>query len=632
MKKIITLLLALIVALNLTACAGGASVTTTAATQTQAANQPAANTPAVQVTQAETVPTQAQSTAAGSSTDPLADNSEDHEDADDYTWDSAAVVAITLNGDSITASGDGVKVEGSQATITSAGTYSISGSLADGQIIVDTEDKAVVRIILSGVDIHNSTSAPVTVQNAKKTVIILAEGTENVVSDASEYVFATPEEDEPNAAIFSKSDLTIYGGGSLTANGNFNDGIASKDGLIINAASVTVTAVDDGIRGKDYLVVKGGSIAVTAQGDGLKADNADESDKGYVSVESGALNITAARDAVTAESDVIVSDGEITLTSGGGSSGQVDGTTSAKGIKGVASVIIDGGNFTINSADDAIHSNGSVVVNGGTFAIATGDDGMHADATLEINGGEIQIIESYEGLESAVITINAGSFHIASSDDGINVASGNDGSGAMGRGGRPGGDAFTYSGSNYLYINGGYIVVNAYGDGLDINGAVAMTDGVLLVSGPLQQNNGALDYDAGWNMTGGLVVAAGSVGMAQAPGENSSQNSVLVNLTSIQQAGTLMHIADSSGKNILTFAPEKQYQSVAFSSPALVKGETYTISLGGSCTGAVKDGLYQDGDYSSGTKYESFTISSVVTMIGSGGMRGPGGPGGRRRP
>jgi hypothetical protein len=632
MKKIIILLLAIIVALNLTACAGGASVTTAAATQAPAANQPAANQPAAQAAQAETASAQAQSTAADSSADALAGNSKGHEDADDYTWDSAAVVAITLNGNSITAGGEGVKVEGSKATITSAGTYSISGSLADGKIIVDTEDKAVVRIILSGADIHNSTSAPVTIQNAKKAVIILAEGTENVVSDASAYVFATPEEDEPNAAIFSKSDLTIYGSGSLTVNGNFNDGIASKDGLIINAAAVTVTAVDDGIRGKDYLVVKGGSITVTAQGDGLKADNAEEEGKGYVSVAGGVLNITAAGDAITAESDVIITAGEMTLTSGGGSSRQVDNATSAKGIKGVASVIIDGGTFTINSADDAIHSNASVVVNGGTFAITTGDDGMHADAMLEINGGEIRITESYEGLESAVITINAGSFHIASSDDGINVASGKDGSGAMGRGGRPGQDAFTYSGSNYLYINGGYIVVNAFGDGLDINGAVAMTDGVLLVSGPLQQNNGALDYDAGWNMTGGLVVAAGSVGMAQVPGENSSQNSVLINLTSVQQAGMLIHIADGSGKNILTFAPEKQYQSVAFSSPELVNGATYTISLGGSCTGAVTDGLYQGGDYSSGTKYESFTISGVVTMIGSGGMGGPGGPGGRRRP
>jgi hypothetical protein len=246
-----------------------------------------------------------------------------------------------------------------------------------------------------------------------------------------------------------------------------------------------------------------------------------------------------------------------------------------------------------------------------------------------VNGGHISITKSYEGIESAVITINSGDIHIVASDDGINGAGGKDASGMNpgmrpggqpGRGG-PGQDTFSASSSIYLHINGGYIVVTAAGDGVDINGAIEMTDGVLIVNGPTERMNGALDYDVSFKMSGGIVVAAGSSGMAQVPSASSSQYSVLINLTSIQKAGTLFHIQDSSGKEILTFAPSKDYQSVAFSSPLLVKGATYQVLLGGSASGTVKDGLYQQGTSSNSVKYTSFTISSIVTNIGSGGGR-----------
>ena len=308
--------------------------------------------------------------------------------------------------------------------------------------------------------------------------------------------------------------------------GNFNDGIASKDGLVIASGTIAVTAADDGIRGKDYLVVRDGRITVNAKGDGLKSDDAEDATKGYIAIENGALKITAGGDAIQAETDVVVAGGTLTLSSGGGYKARVDENTSAKGIKGVASVVIDGGTFAIDAADDAIHSNDRIVINGGKFVMATGDDGIHADATLKINGGDIRITNSYEGIESAVITINGGDIHLVSSDDGLNVAGGSEGSGMGqppapgGRPGRPGGpgqDAFTYTGKQYLYINGGYVAIEAGGDGVDVNGAITMTDGVVIVNGPIQQMNSALDYDAFFNISGGFVVAAGSAGMAQAP-------------------------------------------------------------------------------------------------------------------
>ena len=185
----------------------------------------------------------------------------------------------------------------------------------------------------------------------------------------------------------------------------------------------------------------------------------------------------------------------------------------------------------------------------------------------------------------------------------------------------PGQQVAAYTGANYLYINGGLIVVKADGDGLDANGAIVMTDGVVLVDGPTNSGNGALDYDGGFNMSGGVLVATGSAGMAQAPDSSSSQNSLLVNFTAAQPANTLVTILDSNGESVLTYAPSKQYSSLAFSSPALETGATYAIYTGGSSTGTATDGLYEGGSYTPGSLYTELTLTGVVTSFGASGRR-----------
>jgi hypothetical protein len=158
-----------------------------------------------------------------------------------------------------------------------------------------------------------------------------------------------------------------------------------------------------------------------------------------------------------------------------------------------------------------------------------------------------------------------------------------------------------------------------------------MNDGVVLVNGPTGNGDGAIDYDGTFTMNGGYLVAAGSSGMAQAPSSSSTQYSVLVNLSSAQSAGTLFHIQTQAGDEVLTFVPTKTYQSVAFSSPELANGTTYEVYTGGRSTGTITDGLYAGGTYTPGAQVASFTISSMVTVVGSPGG-GPGGPGGRGRP
>lgn len=621
--------------LILSACApasSSAANATPTATRAQVTSTPvAAKATASALAATETRPTAASTIPAASSSD-----------GGDSALDNAAASKITLNGKTITVNGSGATVSGSRVTITAAGAYGISGDLSDGQILVDTQDAEKVTLILNGADIACSTSAPIFVVNAEKVVITLAEGTQNSVTDGKTYLYADPTSDEPSAAIFSNDDLTINGAGSLTVSANYKNGIQSKDDLKITGGNITVTAVSDGLKGKDSITIKNGAITVDAGGDGLQSTNAEEAERGYISIEGGTLAITAALDGIQAETNLLVSGGDITITSGGGSGnssasagnpGNTWGawggkgntstgntTPSAKGLKAGVDLIMDGGTLNINSSDDALHANGSLTINGGVIEMTSGDDGIHADTAVTINGGEISIAKSYEGIESAVITINDGTIHVVSSDDGLNIVGGVDGSGM---GGRPGQGTFNYTGSNYLYINGGYLAVNSGGDGLDVNGAIVMTGGVVLVHGPTANMNGALDH-SGFKMTGGLLVAAGSSGMAMTPDTTSTQYSVSMNFSSAVTAGTIIRVQTQDGEDIVTFAPAKVFQSVVVSSPELKKGATYAVYGGGSSTGAAADGLFSGGTYSGGNQLTSFTISSVLTILGSyggGGMR-----------
>jgi hypothetical protein len=600
---------------------------------------------------------------------------------EDASWNNTDLTYIRLKGTEIAVDGPGAVVDGNKIAITSEGTYYITGTLDDGQIVVKTDDKDTVRIILYGVDITCSTGAPIYTYNAKKTVITLAEGTENYITDGDTYTFADSTSDEPNAAIFSKDDLTINGTGSLTVNANYHNGIQGKDDLKITGGTIIVTAVNDGIKGRDSIAIKNANITVNAGGDGMQSTNDGDAEKGYIVMESGKVNITAAGDGIQAETSMRISGGELIIASGGGSidSNRVDNrsnwnmgnssdtstsTISAKGLKAAVDITIEDGTITIDSSDDSINSNDSATINGGTLVLASGDDGIHADSSIDINGGDIRITKCYEGIESKVLTINNGTIHLTSSDDGINITGDNDGFQMNGRlvqntdpatdrqfnrndnpptsvqpdqnNSSPTGmqqwqDNFDASGDTYLAINGGYLAIDADGDGLDVNGTVEMTGGTVLVNGPTSNNNGALDHNS-FTATGGFLVATGSSGMAQAPGTSSTQYSLLLNLESSLPANTLIHIETEDGKEILTYAPVKIYQSLVVCSPELKNGSTYSIYTGGSSTGKVTDSLYTGGTYTGGTQIDSFTISSIVTIIGSSRGGFPGGmPGGMRR-
>ena len=537
--------------------------------------------------------------------DVLDENDEFHEEEGDDEWDESEEVLITLTGSSASVNSESVTIDGSLITIAASGTYRITGNLSDGSIMVDTEDEELVRLILDGVSVSSSTTAPVNVWGAEKVIIIIAEGSENSFTDSSDYIFEEGE-DEPNAAFFSKANLSIYGSGKLIVNGNYNDAIASKDGLIIDGPEIEVNAVDDGIRGKDYLVLRNSTMNIVSGGDAFKSDEDEGAERGYILIESGNYTITTDGDGFAAETDLLVVDGTFNITAGGGSSSSI-GDSSTKGMKAGQKFVISNGTFVINSSDDAMHANGHIIIEDGTFELATGDDGIHADSSLHILAGDILVSESYEGLESAVIQIDGGKIVAHASDDGLNVAGSNDSSGHGGPGGN--GSYGSNSGDYYMIINDGQIAVYAQGDGLDANGSIEMTGGTVIVYGPTGNGNGALDYDNTFKISGGTLLAVGSSGMAQMPSSSSSQNSLKISFSSSLSAETTLRLEDSSGTALFTFTAPKSLQSLVFSSDAVAHG-SYTLYKGGSIDGDGFEGFYSGGTYSGGSEYGQVSVSS----------------------
>ncbi|QTD41885.1 carbohydrate-binding domain-containing protein [Sporosarcina sp. Te-1] len=649
-----------------------------------------------------------------------------YQEADVYSeWKDENPTFIELNGNEANfGESQSILANEGKLTIKTSGVYVLSGTWDNGQIVVDAEDEGTVRLILNGIDIKSETSAPIFIQNAGNTIISLADGTLNTLTDAKEYVLDESSEGEPNAALFSKDNLTINGTGSLRVVGNWNDGIKSKDDLKITGGTIEVEAVDDGIVGRDVVGVKDGSITIKAGGDGIKSTNVEKEGKGGIAIEGGQFTITSDNDGVQAATSLYVLDGSFLIKAGGGSPETIQAseqrpdpwgitenededtdTPSTKGLKAATQLAICGGTFTIDSLDDALHSNDSVTIMDGSFDIETGDDGIHADFSVVAAGGTVAIRKSYEGIEGNRITIIDGEIHIVSSDDGINVGGGNDSSGfgMPGAGGMihgqtgdqmperpedmppagdpPGntgempaaGDSSSKPGeqkktttagqsvpvsdsqkqaddptdkkseddeNKELVIQGGYISIDTDGDGLDSNGSIQMTGGTVIVNGPTDNGNGSLDYDETFELIGGTLLTAGSSGMAMAPSKSSTQNSIVMTFPDVQAAGTMIHLADSQGNSIATFAPKVEFTSVLISTEKLKKGETYTLYSGGSATGTDQDGFYSETNYQGGTKVVSFEISESATWLNetgvtTGGNGGPGGgsvPGGMDRP
>ena len=542
-------------------------------------------------------------------------------------YDAEKAVKIALDGSDGTVDGSGAAVKNGILTISSEGTYILSGSF-NGKIKVAAGENDKVQLVFSGLKLSNSSGNALYISSADKVFITLADNTESSVSDGSSYT-ETDGSTTIDAAIFSRSDLTVNGSGALSVTGNYKHAIVSKYDLVITGGTLNISSQKVSLNGKDCVKIGGGKITLNAGSDGIRSDNSENSSRGYVYIAGGEINITAANDGIQAETVFRGEKGTVNIVSGGGSSAKVSSSDSSyKGIKAGSDIQITGGSYTVDSADDSVHSNNSIAISEGTFTLSSGDDGVHADNDLSVSGGKITVLKSYEGLEGSRVLISGGEINITASDDGINSAGGSDSQ-------TPPGSfaADKFSGSSYeILISGGYTVVNASGDGLDSNGSLTVTGGVTLVSGPTSNGDGALDCDGTASVSGGVVIALGSNGMAQGFSQAENQGSILCSFSS-QSAGTPFALCDSSGKAVVSFTPAKAYQSAAVTAPRIVKGGTYTVVSSGTVEGADENGYAQNAAITGGTTLASIEMTDLI-YDSSAGMGGGmnGGMGGGQQP
>ena len=536
------------------------------------------------------------------------------------TYEESGAVYVTLSDDGITGETAGVAINGQTMTITAEGTYIFSGTLSEGQIVVDA-DNAKVQIVFDNVDITCASSAAVYVKSAEKVFVTLAEGSQNTLRNTDEYVAI--DDNNIDAVIFAKSDLTLNGTGSLTIVSAEGHGIVSKDDLKITGGTYDITAAGHALSGKDSVRIADGTFILTAEKDGIHAENADDEEKGYIYIADGDFTITSDGDGMDASNIVQIEDGTFDITAGGGAANSLkthesdmpgggmsqnierpDGEnmpqdtttdesgTSTKGIKAGGGMYLNGGTYQIDSADDSIHSNANITIADGTYTLATGDDGVHADDALTVNGGTITVTESYEGLEGLTVTINDGTIDITARDDGINTAGGTDQSGFGTFGdhfkGMDSADDETEETTDnemWMELNGGYIHILAGGDGVDSNGDLTINGGEIYIDGPSDNGNSAIDYGdrSSAYVNGGTLVAIGSSGMAEVMSDSSKQKVLMVKLGEQMEAGNVV-LTDSEGNVIVSYTALKTYDCVIISTAEVESGATYTLTTSGTTT------------------------------------------------
>lgn len=534
---------------------------------------------------------------------------------------------ILLSDSGITINGNGAAVSENTVTISQSGNYSISGTLSDGQIYVNTDGKGTVMISLNGVDITNPSDAAIYIENAD-TIIDLAEGTTNRLQSGTAADISAMGNDTNSSVsggvIYAKDDLYITDANfsttdpaSLQIFGYINNGIQSSNKLSIYSGKIEVTAINNGIKGKDSVTIYDGEISVRSGGDGIKSDDTTGEGYGAVKICGGSISIVSDSDGIQAETELEIASGEfsdtsISITSGGGSEKTVfapenngfggfggfggrgwqdraensdmddSSNVSTKGIKCGGSIRISGGSVSVDSYDDAVHSNENVYITGGNLNLASGDDGIHANKELTVEGGTILITRSYEGLEGNQIHLNGGSIDITAADDGINAYGGQNNFGFGGFGGF-GGSSKTTDETPLLYFSGADVVVNAGGDGIDSNGSIFVEAGTIIVNGPTNSGNGAIDSGSENGgkciITGGTILAIGASGMDESFSAESAQCSFRERI-SIPEGSEIV-ISDTSGNVLFRHTAVKNASSLVFSSPDLKLGEKYILSVDG---------------------------------------------------
>ena len=529
-----------------------------------------------------------------------------HYSEQDLSWDTSSETAIDLSNPTAT---DGVTVEDGTLTITKAGTYKLSGEY-QGQIKVETADSDAVRLVLDNANITNSSGAALNVVNADEVILYSASGTTNTISDGADYT-ATGE-DDPDAVVYSKADLTIAGEGTLKVNGNHEDGIHTSDGLVIASGTLEVNAANTGIKGKDYVDILGGTINVTAQQDGIKSTNDSDEGQGWTRLSNGTVTVNAGDDGFKASRVVEISGGSLTVE-------QPDEGIEAQYIN------VSGGDVNVTSADDGMNASLKTSNSESTDSSANTSDAANQQQNNQQQGslpggqqsgtsnqqqqgtgqppqgqppavsGTSQDGTSQNGTtgtgQQQNNTQNQGNQNMGqppampggNAQDGTSqngtTGTGQQGMGQPPQGGMPGGGGGTFEVVDAaINVSGGHVTVNAEGDGIDSNGVTTLSGGTLIVNGPSQGGNAALDTNGDLLLNGATVLSGSTADMFEAPSTNSTSGYLKLTNSSGFEQGSTVQVADSSGKVVANYKVTKSnVQLVLVSSSSIVKGQSYTV-------------------------------------------------------
>lgn len=470
-------------------------------------------------------------------------------------YEESEAVKITLSEKTVTCDSSNVHIEDGVVTIKAAGVYVLSGTLTDGTVVVDAGDDDKVQLVFDGVSITAADYAVIYAKNADKVFVTLTEGTENTLTVSGDYV--QTDDNNVDAVIFAKCDLTLGGSGSLTVKDTTGHGIVSKDDLVVTGGTYMIDSQDHCLNGKDSVRIADGTFTLTCDEDGIHAGNDDQQD-GYIYIEGGDIDISVGDDAMHAEGLLIITGGDIDISK------------SYEGIEGYK-ILVTGGDIDVVSNDDG-------------FNAARPDSNGQSDGTQSTEDDQRQT-DSFQRRTNGTETNRP------------ELPEKGDRPGDSGTPGGPGmGAGMDADYDAYILITGGTININADGDGIDSNGYLGIAGGSVYVLGPSNNGNGALDYGIYATITGGEMVAVGGSGMEQGFGDESTQCSALVNFDEWIDVGETITLTDSNGNKLLTYKADKKFDSVLISTSDMKQGETYTLTAGDqTSTFAMEDVTYSEG-------------------------------------
>ena len=490
-------------------------------------------------------------TTAGTSTSNTAAeqtlDAQTHYTNEDLTWDSSDEKAIDLANPTAT---DGVSVENGTITITSGGTYRITGEYS-GQVKIEAAKTDTVRLVLDNAKITNSTGAAINVVSAAEAIIYTAAGTTNTVADEANY--AATGDDDPDAAIYSTANLTLTGEGSLSVKGAYEEGIHTTGGLVIASGTLEVNAANTGIKGKDYVDITGGIVNVTAAQDGIKSTNTDDESLGFTRLSAGSVTISAGDDGLKAPHTLEISGGTLNIEK------------SNEGIEAQYINILDG-DVTVNSTDDGINAS-LKDSSSDTSSDTTSGTATAGQQTQQNQNGQVQQAPAGGGAAPGGSQGSTGQNQNMPQPP-------TDGT-------MPGGGGGTFEVVDAaINISGGTVTVNAEGDGIDSNGTATFSGGTVTVNGPAAGGNNALDSNGDLLLNGGTVTAGSTADMFEAPSSASTSGYLKITDSSALTQGSTVQVTDSSGTVVANYKiTTSGVQLVLVSNKNIVKGQSYTVSV-----------------------------------------------------